>query len=251
MKKRNVIITVLLSVGVMLVIGYTVYAYLNFNRPMHEMKCRHLDVHISGKVPLLAQQDVHELLNSADLHPIGMPLDQVRAERIERMLSEHPFVHKVKCYYTPTGRTVLELRLRTPKFIVAGRENYYIDEEKYKMPVPVHSVAYVPLITGRVTLSMATGVLFDFVSYLQQDPFWNAQIAQIHVREDLNIELVPRVGEAVILLGSLENYADKLERMYKLYTQAFNVIGWNRYAYLDLRFNDRIIAHQKQDMKMN
>jgi cell division protein FtsQ len=89
---------------------------------------------------------------------------------------------------------------------------------------------------------MTTRQIFDFVNYLEKDTFWNAQIEQIYIREDLIVELIPRVGNAVIILGRFDNFEKKLRNLHQLYTQAFNVIGWNRYDKIDLQFQGQIVC---------
>jgi cell division protein FtsQ len=131
---------------------------------------------------------------------------------------------------------------RTPKFRVIGIESFYVDTEKKWMPASPNFSAYVPIVSGRITKSMATGEMFDFVSFLEDNPFWNAQIEQIYVRDDLKIELVPRVGDAIIVLGKLENFKPKLEKLRKLYINGFNTIGWNRYSKIDLQYKDQVIC---------
>jgi cell division protein FtsQ len=112
------------------------------------------------------------------------------------------------------------------------------------MPVSPNYAAYVPVVSGRVTVSMATGQIFDFVTFLELNPFWNAQIEQIFVRDDKKIELIPRVGEAVILLGTLDDYQLKLEKLRKLYIKGFNVIGWNRYKLIDLQYKGQVVCNK-------
>jgi cell division protein FtsQ len=89
---------------------------------------------------------------------------------------------------------------------------------------------------------MAKGPLYDFVDFIGRHGFWNAQVSQIHVREDLKVELVPRVGNTVILLGSLDGYEEKLSRVYRLYNQGFKVMGWNSYEQLDLQYDNQIVG---------
>ena len=48
--------------------------------------------------------------------------------------------------------------------------------------------------------------------------------------------------EALILLGTTTNYQLKLNRLYRLYEKAFNVMGWNSYRMLDLQFENQIVA---------
>ena len=58
----------------------------------------------------------------------------------------------------------------------------------------------------------------------------------------MKIELVPRVSDAIIVLGTLDNYQSKLEKLYKLYQKGFNVIGWNKYKVIDLQYKDQIVC---------
>ncbi|MDD2286954.1 MAG: cell division protein FtsQ/DivIB [Paludibacter sp.] len=243
--KWKVISYILLITGVVIVLGYLVFALIRFSLDESDIKCKNLIIDIEGKIELIKEGELNEMLRESGLHPIGMSLNQLPAERIERFLEQNPLVKKAVCYHTPEGCVFVKVALREPKFLVMTNENYYVDHHKEILPVPLHAVAYVPVVTGRVTRSMATGSMFEFVDYIEESPFWDAQISQIHVREDMKVELVPRVGSAMILLGSLDAYEEKLNRVYRLYNQGFKVMGWNRYKKLDLQYDNQIVGIKK------
>jgi cell division protein FtsQ len=136
----------------------------------------------------------------------------------------------------------LFLQQRHPKFRLAGNENFYVDDEKNIIPVSYNDAARLPVVSGLVTKSMAKGELFDFVSYLEENPFWNAQIEQIYIRPDRKIELVPRVGTGIILLGNLKDYEKKLHKLKILYEKGFNEFGWNYYKTIDLQYENQIVC---------
>jgi cell division protein FtsQ len=138
----------------------------------------------------------------------------------------------------------IRIQQRIPKFRVVGLGSYYIDVDRKPMPVSLNYAAYVPVVSGKVTVSMVRGQIFDFVTFLEENPFWNAQIEQIFVRDDKKIELIPRVGDAIILLGTLDNYQSKLEKLHKLYLKGFNVIGWNRYKVIDLQYKGQVVCNK-------
>ena len=233
---------IFLSLGVAIVLGYLVFSQLQFRLNDNEIKCKHLDIQLEGGIQLITEKEVNDILKNYDLHPIGVSLDRLKVDRIEGVLENNPLVKQAVCYHTPKGDVTVKVMLRNPKFLVNAAESYYVDDEKQVLPVPLHVIAYVPVVTGRVTKSMATGKLYDFVDYVTKDKFWNAQIDQIHVRNDLKVELVPRVGEAIILLGRLNNYEEKLNRVFRLYQQAFKSMGWNRYEQLDVQYDNQIVA---------
>jgi cell division protein FtsQ len=228
--------------------AYVLLALVAFRSVEDELKFHDLEIRFRAVVPLFAEEEIHLLLRERGLHPIGASIKNLRSDQIERYLNEHPYVKRAMCYHNPSGKVVLRLDLRTPRFLVMGNENYYVDEDRFRMPVNPGVMAYVPVLTGRVTNSMLEGELFELVSFIATHEFWNAQIQQIHVRNDLKIELVPRIGEAIILMGDAADYQLKLDRLFRLYQQAFNVMGWNGYSMLDLRFNNQVVAVKKESL---
>ena len=213
-----------------------------------ETVCKHLDVHIvdSTKIGLISSKEIARALANNNLNPIGKTYKHIETESIEKVLRKNPMVKKVECYKTPAG--VLQIRIvqRSPKFrVMNGGENYYVDKEGVIMPVAMGYSAYVPVVSGHVTKTKATGELFDFITFLEKNSFWNAQIEQIFVTYDQHIELVPRVGDALIQLGSLDNYEKKLNKLEKMYNKVFPEIGWNRYRTIDLRYKDQVVCTRK------
>ena len=55
----------------------------------------------------------------------------------------------------------------------------------------------------------------NLFKFLQKDKFWNAQIEQIYVKYNGDVNLVPRVGGQIIEMGKLTNYEEKLENWKK------------------------------------
>jgi len=235
---------ILISIFALLVLGYLVFSLWHFSGSNKELVCKELDIELedSLNVQLINQSEIALILDQKDLNPIGKTIKHIQTELIEETLRKNPMVKWVECYKTPSGIVHIKVLQRSPKFRVVGLGSYYIDIDRKIMPVSTNYAAYVPVVSGRVTVSMATGKLFDFVTYLEENPFWNAQIEQIFVRDDLKIELVPRVGDAIIVLGTLDNFEAKLNKLHKLYVKGFNIIGWNRYKIIDLQYKDQVVC---------
>lgn len=240
--KKTIIQFILITTGIVAVLGYLIFALRFFSGNDTDAKCKDLLIIIDGEVPLIKVDEIHDVLSRNGLHPIGQSVDRLQLDEIEYLLEENPSVKEAICYHTPSAKAYLKVKLRAPKFLVSNNENYYVDEEKAIFPVSLHAAAYVPVVTGRITKSMAKNEMFQFIDFLEKHEFWNAQIAQIHVHADKTVELVPRVGNTTIFLGSLDGYKEKLNRVYLLYVQGFKAAGWNRYKKLDLRFENQIVA---------
>jgi len=227
-----------------LVISYFVFSLWYFSGREKANVCKNLEIVLadSSNIQLISQKDVAQILEESDLNPLGKTIKFINTESIEDALHKNPMIKVAECYKTPTGTVTVRIEQRCPKFRVVGFGSYYIDIDRKPMPVSPNYAAYVPVVSGRVTVSMATGKMFDFITYIVDNPFWNAQIEQVYVRDDLKIELVPRVSDAIIVLGTLDNYQSKLEKLYKLYQKGFNVIGWNKYKVIDLQYKDQIVC---------
>ena len=235
---------ILLCFFTLLVSGYFALSWYHFSGKEKSRVCHNLDIVLvdSSNIQLISEKDIALILEENDLNPIGKTFKHIHTESIEKILYKNPMIKVAECYKTPSGTVTIKIQQRCPKFRVVGFESYYIDVDRKPMPVSSNYAAYVPVVSGRVTVSMATGKMFDFVTYVVDNPFWNAQIEQIYIRDDLKIEIVPRVGDAIILLGPLDNYQSKLEKLKKLYHNGFNVIGWNKYKIIDLQYKDQVVC---------
>jgi cell division protein FtsQ len=241
--KRPVISIIFISLGVVLVLAYLLFSAFTFRIDEQSIRCRDLNIEISGKIKLMNEQEVNQMLADIGLHPVGNKIKELATEEIESYLEQNPIVKRTNCYHTPDGRATLKIELRQPKYMVVGDlDTYYVDTEKQVLPVPTGVIAYVPVVTGRMTRTMAAEVLFPLVSFIADHPFWNAQISQIYVNENQEIELVPRVGNTIILLGKTDGFEDKFERLYELYSKGFTVFGWELYEKLDLRYKQQIVG---------
>ena len=66
--------------------------------------------------------------------------------------------------------------------------------------------ADLPVVTGQVTNTFVKKSLLPLGMLLSQDEFWNNQVMQIQVQPNQDIDLVLRVGNALVHLGKAENF---------------------------------------------
>ena len=112
------------------------------------------------------------------------------------------------------------------------------------------TLSYVPVATGEFNQEFAVNKLLPLALYLQNDKFWNSQIEQIYVNQSGEIELIPRIGDQLIILGHTENLETKLSNLMCLYKQAFSRIGWNTYDTISVQFDNQIVC-TRRDKKPN
>lgn len=240
---------ILISVGVTLVCAYLLVAVI-FVTPMSQNKrCEELKVTVLDSVNtrFINSQDIVAMLERNHAKYMGLSGNDIDFQRIEKVLIHHPMVKFVACYQTPTGVLRVDIKQREPVFrVVTNDGGFYIDENRLEMPTSNKHAVYLPIVTGYINKAFITNELFDFIVSLQEDDFWSNQITQIHIYPNRDVELVPRVGNHIIYLGSLKNYEQKLDKLLTFYQKGLPRIGWNRYSYIDLRYRDQVVCVKAQ-----
>ena len=92
--------------------------------------------------------------------------------------------------------------------------------------------------------------LANFVESIGRDDFWSAGIVQINAAgvntkswKEPQLELIPRVGDHVVLLGELDGgEMERLEKLRLFYTRGLRHEGWDKYDYIDIKYKDQIVC---------
>lgn len=227
---------------------YAVFASARSTDAAQRKVCSNIKIIITDydKKMLISKKDIATLLEQKNLNPIGKTLARIHTKSIEEEIEKHPMVRRAECYKSPEGTVYVSIEQRTPILRVVGDENYYVDDMRKVMPVSQNHTAYVPVFSGRVTHKMATSSIFDFAQFLNEDEFWGNQIDQININKDMKVELVPRVGDHIIMLGSFDRYKQKLKKLQKFYLYGLNEVGWDSYSKIDLQYRDQVVCTRKK-----
>ncbi len=121
------------------------------------------------------------------------------------------------------------------------------------MPLKQLTVLRLPVFTNfpsdQQNLSKPDSLLLNdilhFTKAVQNDSFFMAQTAQVNIAVNGDFELVPTVGDHLVLIGSVENIEDKLNRLYTFYKNVWVQSGLNAYQVIDCRFDNQIVALKK------
>lgn len=229
---------------------YLLLAVTAFNRPdVLASTCSEVKIDIEqGEVEgFLKVDEIKHLLNQDHIYPLSQPLQSISTRKIEERLLKSPFVEKADCHKTQNGHVCIRIKQRTPVARVMSDtgENYYVDSQGNFMPENRY-VTDLVIATGAISRRYAQSKLTQAAKIIIQDDFWKNQVVQINVLQNGTMELVPRVGNHIIYLGSPTNIERKLERMRKFYLYGLNKAGWNKYSYISVEFNNQIICKKRK-----
>ena len=236
---------ILFSVLITLLVGGLVVV-LTFVVPKNgDRKCENIHLIVSDyeQFKFISDKDVSFQLQNSGVYPVGKQHSDIDLTEMEQSLMKLNMVKSVKCYFANNGDVNVSVTQRVPVFRVKedGRD-YYIDNERKRMPTSIKFSAYVPIVTGNVNFEFAASELYDFVVYLQSESRWRSAFTQIYVYPDNKLELVPRVGDFVIKMGSLDRYEAKLEKLDKFLEVLPKYHSWDKYSVINLEFKDQVVC---------
>jgi cell division protein FtsQ len=195
----------------------------------------------------LTDNAIRDVIVNAGLLPVGKNLSAINTQAIEKKLTENRLIKRAECYKTVDGTLRIKVYQRAPVLrIFSTTGSYYVDNDGEKMPVPGNFAAYLPVASGTIDDEFAKKQLFEFALFLQHDKFWNAQIKQIYVNPNGDVELTPAVGNHQIILGKMENYKENLEKLRLFYEKGLSKFGWNNYSIINLKYKNQVVCTKRK-----
>jgi len=217
---------------------------------------------------LITKKDVDSIILKTAGMLKGKPLGLVNLGAVENAIGKQPYVAKVHVYENNAGTIFIEIRQREPMLRIINRkfENFYLDESGVLLPVNSGFSARVLIANGYINdsyikspkykvnvLAMSDSIYYDslltnlykLTMYITHDTFLKAQIDQIYVNEDGEFELIPRVGNHLILLGTADDLDAKFRKLLAFYKFGLNKIGWNKYNTINIKYKNQVLCSKQ------
>lgn len=236
--------------SVLLLAGYLVYSVIAMTDRHEDTRvCRGVDLHITDSLhfDLIDENMILTLLQEHSIDPVGLPLDGIDLEKVEATLLLHPLVGKVQCYKTGGDMLRINISSKVPLVRVMNNrgQDFYVDSKGEILSQ--HSLAVqLPVATGYIDRRFASEELLRVVRAIDRSEFWKAQVEQINVTKDGQIELVPRVGEHLLILGAADDVESKLDRLMNFYEKGLDNIGWNKYRSISVAYAGQVVCKKRK-----
>ncbi|MBQ4462150.1 MAG: cell division protein FtsQ [Bacteroidaceae bacterium] len=245
-KKLKIILQVLLLVAL---ITYLVFALFKTDDQSKITVCSQIEITVkdSAQFDYITSSNVKMLLKSAKMYPQGERISRIDCKAIEAVLLRQPYINTANCYKTPNGKVIIEATQKKPivRIMSNNGEDYYLDHNGFVLSSKGHP-ADIVIATGNIDRKLAKKEILELANIIQEDNFWDCQIEQINVTANREIQLIPRVGDHIVLLGKGENLEEKLTRLKQFYKKILGKVGWDRYSMINLEFDNQIICTNKE-----
>jgi cell division protein FtsQ len=195
------------------------------------------------------------------------PVSRINTSAMFKLLKNNPYISKVKEYVTLDGNIEIRIIQKSPvaRIINLDNESYYVDSSGYLMPLSSDYTAKTLIVNGDVeepysgyaginlkkhlhdtSIHSMLGEIFYMASYINHNPFWKSQITQIYIDSNKNFNLVPRVGNHIIIFGDTSEIDQKFIKLWAFYKEGLNITGrWDDYSSINLKFKHQIICKKK------
>lgn len=221
-------------------------------------RCKNLRIEIDkGQSDnfLITSTDVEKLVTDNGNAPvIDKYFDDIDFQTLEKRVKSNKVVDNCQIFRDLRGDLVIEITQHRPiarvTFAngVAGVNDMYVNEkgeffpmsDQYTARVLMLSGAYFERIIGLTRSKDAQ--LVTLLNLIDQDPFWKAQIAQLTVGKDGEIEMIPQVGEHVVDFGDASEPEVKFNKLKIFYTNVIPAKGWSRYRSVSVKFHNQIVC---------
>jgi cell division protein FtsQ len=258
----NASIWLLLLSGLIVTLGFV-------NKEQEAEPCKGIEIAIAHETEnnFIDEQDIKTIVYDKGDALIGHPMATLNIAQMEKIIRNNPYVDNAEVYESIDGKIKIDVTQRKPLLRIFNShfESYYIDEKGTFMPTSEKYTANVMIATGAIkepfrihTLNLGANHsqdstykktivddLFQLASYINKNELLKSLIVQVYINEDGTIELTPRVGNAQILLGTIDNLEEKLNKLLLVYEKGFSKTGWDLYETIDLNYKNQVVCTKK------
>ncbi len=196
-------------------------------------------------------------------------LQDIDLKEMEHYFDNNPSIKKAEVYSSIDGVLRIDVVQRTPILRVFSRngDSYYIDADGYLMPLSKSYTSRVMVVNGAVDAPynvnylhqlgkpLAEGetikgreqlkALYNAAKIIRNNPFWKAQVAQLYINKDNDLELIPKVGDHTIVVGDPADIETRLNKLMVFYKEGLSKTGWNEYSTINLKFKNQVVCTKK------
>ena len=233
--------------------------------------CRKILVNIldSEQNHFIDSIDIIQLLKNKNYKITHYPLSTLPLNNIEKDIKNLSVVKNAEVYTTLDGYLHIDIVQRTPilRIVNYNYESYYIDNEGVLFPLSDKYTARVLVANGNINEPYALfcnrkaedaekqGALkrptllddiFVLSKKIYEDSILCPLIEQIYINEEQQMELVPKIGDFIIVFGDTSQMNHKFIKLKAFYEKVLSKDSWDAFSKVNLMYNKQIVCTQKK-----
>jgi cell division protein FtsQ len=222
-----------------------------------------IDLKDSSEYHFVTKKQLMNLAYGNSSRILGQPMNSLNLPDIEGRINVLKELRTAEVYGTIDGVLHVFADQREPVLRIMPDDggDYFLDKDGVVVRCRNLYSPRLHIAGGNITITKAmlngTSVLdttiknsilkdiFEFVNYINDDDFWSAQIDQLYVDSNNEIDLIPRAGNMTVHLGTIENYKGKLRNLAAFYEKVLPEVGWRKYSVINLEYKDQVVCKRR------
>jgi cell division protein FtsQ len=222
----------------------------------NEKICEKVSINIDNEYNnyFIGDKEVRDLLTREGERKLeGLYNQDIDLKNLEKRIEANKFVKDAEVYRGLDGNVHVQVKQTRPiaRIIRTDQQDVYIDAEGNILPLSDRYTARViPITKSALIKSSDKGFFQDSIGhsylsllqFIENDQFWKAQLAQMHIDGRGEISFLPQVGEHTIEFGKPVRVEQKFRKLMIFYKNVLPTMGWEKYKRVNIEFEDQIIC---------
>ena len=251
---KNILLTTLwIALG-----GATVFLLASGIKSKGTHQCKGVEINIHGVSNnfFVDKKDIlNSIIASESANPVGKATGSFNLKKLESELVKNVWIKSAQLFFDNNEVLKVVVQEREPiarVFTTAGT-TFYIDNELAMLPLSDKFSARVPVFTNfpsdkKVLSKPDSSLLGDVKTIslaLQKDSFNMAMIDQVDINVQRMFEMIPKIGNQLIVFGDATDVDAKLQRLKLFYKEIMVKAGWNNYSVINVQYKNQVVAKRK------
>ncbi|NDK55927.1 cell division protein FtsQ/DivIB [Pontibacter fetidus] len=221
----------------------------------NEKTCEKVSINIDNEYNnyFIGDKEIVDLLTRDGERKLeGIPNKNIDLKNLEKRIEANKFVEDAEVYRGLDGNIKVQVKQNRPiARIIQANQDVYVDVEGHILPLSERYTARVIPITKSALLKPLNQEFFQdstgqaylsLLQFIENDEFWKAQLAQMHIDGKGKVSFLPQVGDHTIEFGKPANPEQKFKKLMIFYKEVLPVMGWDKYKRVNVEFEDQIIC---------
>ena len=238
--------------------GATIFLLVAAVKTKEAKRCKGIEINIHG-VSNNFFVDKKDILNSItameETNPVGKTIGSFNLRKMERELEKDVWIKSAELFFdnNETLQVIVQEREPVARVFTSTGTTFYIDEELAMLPLSEKFSARLPVFTNfpsdKKVLTKADSSLLRGIKTIslaiQKDSFSMAMIEQVDITAQRNFEMIPKIGNQLIVFGDATDADAKLGKLKVFYKEIMVKAGWNNYSVINVQYKNQVVAKIK------
>jgi len=253
--KRYNIKNILLATCWIVLGGATFFLLVAAIKSKPAKHCKNIEITIHGVSNnfFVDKKDILETIAYTEgAGVIGKPVGTFNLQKLELTLKKNVWIKSAELFFDNNEVLQVTVEEREPiaRVFTTTGTTFYIDDKLEILPLSEKFSARLPVFTNfpadKKILSKADSVLLHDIKTIsqaiQKDTFSMAMIEQVDITNQRGFEMIPKLGNQLIVFGDAMDVDEKLQKLKLFYKEIMSKTNWNKYSVINVQYKNQVVA---------